>query len=134
MSLRPLAPGEASMAAVIQDDRKVAAFAYNRAMVLIKNSLGRDREIESLVIMRVDLYPQTLALALIVLLPTTHGLRTAHTQRTYHAKRVLLPLELHLPSYTYQDSHLHPAPSLRILILITPLPSITSSHVPRGAI
>jgi hypothetical protein len=43
------------MAAVIQDERKVAAFAYDRAMVLIKDSIGRGREIDSLAIMPVNL-------------------------------------------------------------------------------
>ena len=56
MNLRQLAPGETFMAAVIQDECKVAAFAYEWAMVLIKNSLGRDREIERLAIMPIDLH------------------------------------------------------------------------------
>ena len=43
------------MAGVIQDERKVAAFAYDQAMVLIKDSFGCGREIDSLAIMPVNL-------------------------------------------------------------------------------
>ena len=56
MNLRQLALGEAFIAAVIQDDRLVAAFNYDRAIVLIKNLLGRDRKINRLTIMPIDLY------------------------------------------------------------------------------
>ena len=55
MNLRQLAPGETFMAAVIQDERTVAAFAYDCSMVLIKDSIGHGREVGSLAIMPINL-------------------------------------------------------------------------------
>ena len=55
MSLRQLAPGATFMAAVIQDERTVAAFAYDCLMLLIKDSIGRGRKITSLAIMPINL-------------------------------------------------------------------------------
>jgi hypothetical protein len=55
MNLRQLESGETFMAAVIQDKRKVAAFAYDQTMVLIKDSIGCGRDIDSLAIMSVSL-------------------------------------------------------------------------------
>ena len=43
------------MAAVIQDERTVAAFAYDCSMVLIKDSIGHGREVGSLAIMPINL-------------------------------------------------------------------------------
>jgi hypothetical protein len=41
-NVRQLASGEAFMAAVIQDERQVAAFAYDHVVTLIKRSIGGD--------------------------------------------------------------------------------------------
>jgi hypothetical protein len=55
INLRQLASGETFMAAVIQDERKVAAFAYDQSVTLLKRSIGCDREVDGLGIMSISL-------------------------------------------------------------------------------
>jgi len=50
MTLRQLPSGESFLAAVIQDDRNVAAFAYDQSMTLIDRTLGDARQVDSIAI------------------------------------------------------------------------------------
>jgi len=55
ITLRQLASGETFMAAVIQDERKVASFAYEQIMQMIRRSVACDQEIDKLAVMAVML-------------------------------------------------------------------------------
>lgn len=50
MSLRQLPLGESFLAAVIQDDRGVAAFAYDQSMMLIERTLGDCWQVDSIAV------------------------------------------------------------------------------------
>ena len=50
-----LAAGETFVAAVIQDERKVASFAYNETMQMIRHSVGCGQEIDRLALMAIVL-------------------------------------------------------------------------------
>ena len=50
ITLRQLPSGESFLAAVIQDDRNVASFAYDQSIILINRTLGDTRQVDSIAI------------------------------------------------------------------------------------